>query len=145
MWKQNRPARGAARAPRIWSSCGSKCRQDAKPGRYPIRLVTRNGISNALPLHIVDFPVLAEPAGVHETQESAVAIAQLPAVYAGRLTRRGEADYYSFHADAGQLLTFEVISGFPQIAAAGSAATVPNFDPALTIYEPPEAGSTRSA
>ena len=29
-----------------------------------------------------------------------------------------------------------MISGFPQIAAAGSAATVPNFDPALTIYEP---------
>ncbi len=51
-------------------------RQDAQPGRYPIRLVTRNGISNALPLHIVDFPVLPEPAGAHETQESAVAIAQ---------------------------------------------------------------------
>src|SRR6185369_15461386 len=29
-------------------------RDDAKPGRYPIRLVTRNGISNALPLHIMD-------------------------------------------------------------------------------------------
>jgi hypothetical protein len=73
---------------------------------------------------------------VHENQESAVAISQLPAVYAGRITRRGEVDYYSFHADAGQFLTFEVISGFPQIAAAGSAATVPNFDPAITIYEP---------
>ena len=111
-------------------------RPDAQPGWYPIRLVARNGISNALPLHIVEFPVLPEPAGVHETQESAVAIPQLPAVYAGRVGRRGEADYYSFHADAGQLLTFEVISGFPQIAAAGSAATVPSFDPALTIYEP---------
>jgi hypothetical protein len=111
-------------------------RQDALPGRYPIRLVTRNGISNALPLHIVDFPVLSEPAGGHETQESAVAISHLPAVYAGRLARRGEADYYGFHAAAGQFLTFEVVSGFPQIAAAGSAATVPNFDPALTIYEP---------
>lgn len=109
--------------------------QDAQPGRYPIRLITRNGVSSALPLHIVDFPVLAEPVGEHETQESAVAISKLPAVYAGRLDRRGEADYYSFHAEAGQLLTFEVISGFPQIAAAGSAATVANFDPALTIYE----------
>src|SRR4051812_10168830 len=37
--------------------------QDAKPGRYPIRLITRNGISNALPLHIVDYPVIPEPAG----------------------------------------------------------------------------------
>src|SRR5207248_6205055 len=83
--------------------------QDAKPGRYPIRLITQNGVSNALPLHIVDFPVLTEPEGAHETQESAVPISKLPVVYAGRLARRGEADYYSFHADAGQLLTFEVI------------------------------------
>src|SRR5688572_5997559 len=98
--------------------------QDAKPGRYPIRLITRNGISNALPLHVVDSPVLPEPDGLHETQESAVAISKLPTIYSGRLTRRGEADYYSFHADAGQILTFEVISGLPQIAAAGSAATV---------------------
>src|SRR5437660_3084086 len=52
--------------------------QDAQPGRYPIRLVTRNGVSNALPLHIVDFPVLPEPAGAHERQQSAVAIAQVP-------------------------------------------------------------------
>src|SRR5579872_7195753 len=108
---------------------------DAKPGRYSIRLITSNGISNALPLHIVDVPVLAEPAGEHD-RESAVAIARLPVAYAGRLARRGEADYYSFHAEAGQVFTFEAISGFPQIAATGSAATVPNFDPALTIYEP---------
>ena len=60
----------------------------------------------------------------------------LPAIYSGRLARRGETDYYSFRADAGQLVTFQVISGFPQIAAAGSAATVPNFDPAITVYEP---------
>src|SRR6266536_3760603 len=57
--------------------------QDAKPGRYPIRLITRNGISNALPLEIVDLPVLPEPAGVHEAQDSAVAISKVPAVYAG--------------------------------------------------------------
>jgi len=110
--------------------------EDAKPGRYPIRLITRNGISNSLPLQVVDVPVVAEAAGVHETPDSAVAVSQVPSLYAGRLSRRGEVDYYSFHAEAGQILTFEVTSGFPQIAAAGSAATVPNFDPALTIYEP---------
>ena len=110
-------------------------RPDAQPGRYPIRLVTRDGISNALLLHIVDLPVLPEPAGGHANRETAVAISRLPTVYAGRLAHRGEADYYSFHAEANQFLTFEVISGFPQIAAAGSAATVLNFDPAITIYE----------
>ena len=110
--------------------------QEAKPGRYPIRLITRDGVSNALPLHIVDLPVLAEPDGDHDTRESAVAIAKMPVMYAGRLSRRGETDYYSFHVNAGETLTFEVVSGLPQIAAAGSAATVPDFDPALTIYEP---------
>src|SRR5262245_40505498 len=54
-------------------------RADAQRGRYPIRLITRNGISNALPLHIVDFPVVPEPAGGHETRESAVSAAQVPA------------------------------------------------------------------
>ena len=32
---------------------------DAKPGRYPIRLITRGGISNALPIYIVDSTVTA--------------------------------------------------------------------------------------
>ena len=108
---------------------------DAKPGRYPIRLIAPGGLSNALPLHVADLPVLAEPAGTHDSRDSAVALDKLPTIYSGRLGVRGEADYYSFHADAGQTLTFEVVSGFPQIAAGGSAATVPNFDPALTIYE----------
>ena len=56
-------------------------------------------------------------------------------MFAGRLSRRGEADYYTFRAEAGQTLTFEVISGLPQIASAGSAATVANFDPSLSIYD----------
>ena len=30
---------------------------DAKPGQYPIRLITRGGISNALTVYIVDGPV----------------------------------------------------------------------------------------
>src|SRR3954447_25888413 len=110
--------------------------QEAKSGRYAIRLITRNGVSNSLPLHIVELPVIPEPAGSHETRESAVAISEAPVVYAGRLAGRGEADYYLFHAESSQTFTFEAISGFPQIASAGSAATVPNFDPALTIFEP---------
>ena len=108
----------------------------AKPGSYPIRLITRNGITNALPLRIVEFPVTPEPAGSHESPDSAIAVSGLPTVYAGRLSRRGETDYYAFPAEAGQTLTFEVISGFPQVAAGGSAATVANFDPSLSIYRP---------
>lgn len=108
---------------------------DARPGKYPIRLISRNGISNTLTFRIVDSEVAIEPEGEHETQESAVKISKLPIVYAGRLARRGETDYYSFHVEAGETLTFEAISGLPQIAAGGSAATVAKFDPALTVYE----------
>ena len=64
-------------------------RPDAKPGRYPVRLITRNGISNALPIEIVDGPVVAEPAGLHEARESAIAISGLPATYAGKLEFSG--------------------------------------------------------
>src|SRR6266542_1434593 len=110
-------------------------RPDAKAGRYPVRLIARNGVSNALPIEVVDAAVIAEPAGPHDRREAAIAIPSLPATYAGRLARRGETDYYSFQADAGQVVTFQVVSGLPQIAAGGSAATVPNFDPAISIYE----------
>jgi hypothetical protein len=109
--------------------------EGAKPGKYPIRLITRNGLTNSLPLQIVDVPVKLEPDGTHESQESAVAVPSVPAMFSGRLSRRGEADYYSFSVQAGQTLTFGVISGLPQIASAGSAATVANFDPALSIFE----------
>jgi hypothetical protein len=108
---------------------------DAKPGRYPIRLITGNGISNALSLHVIDMPVTPEPAGLHESQDSAIAVPNGPAIFAGRLAKRGETDYYAFHADAGQTLTFELISGLPQVAAGGSAATIANFDPSLSIYD----------
>ena len=108
---------------------------DAKPCRYPICLITRAGVSNALPIYIVDYTVTAEPPGPHETQQSAVPVSNVPAVFAGHLSRRGEADYYTFRAEVGQTLTFEVISGLPEIASAGSAATVANFDPSLSIYD----------
>jgi hypothetical protein len=109
---------------------------DAKPGKYPIRLITPGGVSNALPIYVVDVPVSPEPDGPHDTQESAVAVSAVPHVFTGRLAQRGEADFYIFRAEAGETLMFEAISGLPQIAAAGSAATIANFDPALTIYDP---------
>src|SRR2546426_126152 len=107
---------------------------DAKPGRYPFRLVTPQGVSNALSLHIIDCPVTAEPAGAHETPDTAVPVDTLPAVFAGRISRRGETDYYAFDAKAGQTLTFEAISGLPSIGAPGGNAR--DFDPSISIFEP---------
>ncbi len=106
----------------------------ARPGRYLFRLVTAGGISNALPLHVTDYPVVAEPGGSHETPETAVPVEAAPVVFTGRLLRRGESDYYSFHAQAGQTLTFEALSGLPSIGAAGGNAR--GFDPSLSVFEP---------
>lgn len=108
---------------------------DAKPGRYPIRLITPAGLSNGLPVHLVKLPISPEPSGSHEAPDSAIPISTVPGIYSGRLSSRGEADYYSFRTQAGQTLTFEAISGLPQIASGGSAATIANFDPSLSIYE----------
>lgn len=107
----------------------------AKPGRYPIRLITRGGISNALPIHLVALAVTPEPDGSHELPDAAIRISAMPGIFSGRLARRGEADYYAFQAEAGQTITFDAISGLPQIASGGSAATIANFDPSLSIYE----------
>jgi len=108
-----------------------------QPGRYTFRMVTPSGVSNALPLQIVDTPVLAEPEGTHELPEAAVPVAAVPAIYSGMITRRGESDYYSFAAKAGETLTFQVQSGLPSIGAAGGNAN--GFDPSIAIYE--ESGS----
>ncbi len=107
---------------------------NAKPGRYPFRLVTPGGISNALRFHILDLPVLAEPEGSHETPDTAVVVDQIPAVFNGRIARRGESDYYAFDVKAGQTMTFEAISGLSSIGAAGGNAV--GFDPSLSIFEP---------
>jgi hypothetical protein len=125
----------SGRAPTELVTLRVQVREDASPGRYPIRLTTRHGITNAMPIHVVDLPVAAEPDGTHDTRESAIDMSKAPAVYAGRLSRRGESDLYSLTAQAGETLTFQVISGLPQIASAGSAATVANFDPALSLFE----------
>jgi hypothetical protein len=105
----------------------------AKPGRYPLRLVTPRGISNSVMLHVVDYSVAAEPEGSHETPDSAVPVNSLPAVINGRIARRGESDYYSFDVKAGQTLTFEAISGLPSIGAPGGNAA--GFDPSLSLFE----------
>jgi len=88
---------------------------DARPGRYPFRLVTAQGITNSLVLYVTEHPVLSEPDGSHETAETAIVVTSAPAVFTGRLARRGETDYYAVQAKAGETFTFEAISGLEKI------------------------------
>src|SRR5262245_8103391 len=61
---------------------------DAKPGRYPIRLITRNGVSNTIPIHVSDYAQNLEPEGPHETGDTAVPVSAVPAAFSGKITRR---------------------------------------------------------
>jgi len=106
---------------------------DFRPGRYMFRVVTPSGVSNALPLQITDSAVLNEPEGAHETPETAVSVAAIPALYTGLIGKRGESDFYAFDAKAGETLSFHILSGLPSIGAAGGNAN--GFDPSLSIFE----------
>ena len=107
--------------------------RDARPGRYPFRIVTPQGISNSLVLDVSEHPVVAEPDGSHEDPETAIAVASIPVVFAGRIARRGETDYYALEAKAGETMTFEAISGLPSIGAPGGNAQ--GFDPQLQVFQ----------
>lgn len=108
--------------------------QAAKPGPYALRLITSNGISNAITFQVTDHTVVEEPAGTHETPETAIAISSLPVVFNGKIGERGESDYYAFQANAGDTITFSAGSGLPAPGAPGGNAR--GFDPSLTLYEP---------
>jgi hypothetical protein len=107
--------------------------RDARTGRYPFRIVTPQGISNALMLDVSEHPVVAEPDGSHAAPETAIAVAKIPAVFTGRIARRGETDYYALEAKAGDTVTFEAISGLPSIGGPGGNAQ--GFDPKLQLFE----------
>jgi hypothetical protein len=105
----------------------------AKPGRYPMRLITPRGISDATSLSVMEQPIREEPAGSHETAESAIPVDKLPALFTGKIVRRGESHYYAFDVKAGETVTFAVVSGLPSTGAPGGNAN--GFDPSITLYE----------
>ena len=107
---------------------------DTKPGRYTFRLVTPEGMSNALPLEITDALVIAEPDGDHDTPETAIVVKNAPALYSGRIAKHGESDYYALDVRRGETMTFQVNSGLPSVGAPGGNAN--GFDPSLALYEP---------
>ena len=104
------------------------------PGRYSFRLVTDSGVSNSLPLQIIEQPILPEPDGTHETPATAIPVPTTPAIFTGMIAKKGETDFYAFDAKAGETMTFQVLSGLPSIGAPGGNAN--GFDPSISIYEP---------
>ena len=101
-----------------------RIQDSAEAGLYWMRLLTPNGLTDALRLRVNRAPVIEETGTMHSRPERAQPLDEFPVVVNGRFSRKAEADYYEFAVSAGERLRFEVYSG--------SAGT----DPVLTLFAP---------
>jgi len=90
---------------------------DTPAGRYQLRVVTANGVTNQIALDVLAGP-LVEQSAVHG------AVSEFPVTIMGRLNRPGDTDDYWLEIRDGVTLSFEAVS------------LTPAFDPAIALYEP---------
>lgn len=81
---------------------------DASPGVRELRVVTPRGVSTVGQLVIVEDPVVVE-SPKNDTVEEAQEV-PLPATLCGVIEKAEDVDFYRFHAQAGQSLSFHVRS-----------------------------------
>ena len=101
-----------------------KIAPDAGVGIHSMRILTPGGISNAIPVRVHAEPAMLESAVNHSEPATAQTISAVPVVIDGKLTGRGELDYYSFDAKQGETFRFDGLS--PETG----------LDPSLTLFEP---------
>ena len=94
----------------------------APVGPYFIRIVSPQGLSNAVPFRVVDESVVMEAEEPHQTVKQAQPVS-FPAIVNGRLTNPGEVDYYSLNAFEGQEISLEIV-------------LAQSFEPRLALYRP---------
>jgi hypothetical protein len=97
---------------------------EAKPGSYPFRVVTKQGVSNAISMRVTADRTLLEPEAQTGDPEQAPRLSRFPLVVNGRIARKGEVDFYWLDARPGDDFSFDADSGFAA------------FDPSLAILEP---------
>ncbi len=78
--------------------------KDAQPGVRDFRIATPTGVSTVGQVVVVLDPVIAEAAG-NDTVEKAQEIT-LPAAVCGAIEKNEDVDYFRFHVNAGEVLTF---------------------------------------
>ena len=79
---------------------------DALPGVREFRLATALSVSSVGQIVVVDDPVIVETPNNNSIAKATPV--QVPGVACGIIKAVEEVDYYKFHVDAGQLITFEV-------------------------------------
>ena len=81
----------------------------ASLGLHLFRLVTPRGLSNALGLQVVSDPIISETARPHQTAEDSQYLS-VPSVVNGKLSEKGQRDFYAFRVSEGEELHFAVRS-----------------------------------
>jgi hypothetical protein len=79
---------------------------DAPLGVREFRIATALGLSSVGQLVVVDGPVVVETAN-NNTADKATEL-KLPSVACGKIEAAEDVDWFKFHAEAGQVVTFEV-------------------------------------
>ncbi len=103
---------------------------DVIPGVRDFRLASSQGISSIGQLVVVDEPVVRE-SGDNNTPDKANPIS-VPSVVCGAIEAAEDVDFFKFHADAGQTLTFEVHGARIQDKIHDLQK---HADPMITVYD----------
>jgi hypothetical protein len=88
----------------------------APGGTRQFRVVTAAGVSNAIELRDADAPAITDASAGEP-------LSRFPLILDGRIAKRGDVNTHPIAVQAGQVLTFEVRSGFQA------------FDPSITLAE----------
>lgn len=98
--------------------------ETTKPGRYPLRLRTKTGISNVMTLHVGALPEIEEVEP--NSDPNAPQEIEFGSVTNG-VVKREDIDYFSFEVTAGEVIAVEVD---------GLRLGRTFFDPVITLYGP---------
>lgn len=105
---------------------------DAPLGPCEIRLVTPRGVSSVGLVVIVDDPVVPEADDAANDQAGGAQRITLPAVVSGAIGKLEDVDWYRFHAEAEQWITFSVWANRLEDKIHDLQA---HFDPILAIHD----------
>ncbi len=109
--------------------------QSAGTGRYPLRVISPQGVSGPLSFLVHDLPSVAEN-NRSSDQASGAQEVDVPCTINGVISLPGERDLYAVQAAEGQHLRFELISNPSGTSMGGRAGYRGGFDSVLTLYQP---------
>ena len=122
--KKNYDKKKNRNEPKYEAALAVRIRDSAELGVHRLRLVTPQGLSDALVFRVHREPAIEENQQEHSSAATAQRIEERPIAVNGRISAKGEVDYYQFEAAAGEELLFEVYAG------------TASMDPTVTLFAP---------